>query len=251
MSAFIAGLIQGITEFLPISSSGHLLIYNQLFGRLQDSLAFDAVLHLATGLALVVYFRKEWVKMLKNWKKEKLLLYIIIGSIPAGFAGLLFEGFIKSYFREVWVVIFMLVVVGAVMFYADKIWKSDSKLNEITTMQAFIIGMFQTLAFIPGTSRAGITILAGMAQGLSRKEAATLAFLLGTPITLAAGVFKLPDLVKTDANFGGIFIAFITAFVSGLVVINWLLKFLREKSLAPFAVYRIFLAFILVLIYYS
>lgn len=247
LQAILLGIIQGITEFLPISSSGHLLLFHQFFGEMQNSLALDATLHLATALALLIYFRNDWIAMVKNWRSDKRLQYIIIGSLPAAIAGLLFEDFIATTLRSPWVVVTMLILVALLMILAERIWLHKGSMKKLYLHKALLIGFAQALALVPGTSRSAITIVAGMSQKLSRQEAARFAFLLGTPITFGAGFIKLPELyrVSTAGSSVDLFstvLAFITTFVVGFITINWLLKFLEKRSLTTFAVYRIFLA---------
>ena len=231
--AIILGIIQGITEFFPISSSGHLLLLPQIFNVQDQGLTVDAVLHLATALAIFYYFRAEWFSMLRSWKKSRLLRKIIIASIPAVGLGLLFDSLIEDVLRSPWVVVVMLIGVAVFMWWVEQNYTevkvvgqsetADKNLSQIGELDAIIIGLFQSIALIPGTSRSGVTITASMFRGLPRHVAAKFSFLLGGPITFGAGIFKLVDLVQTpDVDWGFVGIAGIVTFVVAVWAINWL-----------------------------
>ncbi len=254
--AFVLGVVQGITEFLPVSSTGHLILARELFSVTStDALAFDAILHLATASAVILYFSKDlWV--LVNTALRKLsklpvqqsdltLLYALaIGTIPAVLLGLSLESLMESTFRSPLLVAGVLVA-GSVLFaYAEWIYSRSPQLNEMDVKKGFKIGLFQSLALIPGMSRSGATIAGGMLLGLSRSEAARFAFLLAVPVMLGAGSKKLIELIQSpDAvAWGAVLVGAVTAFITGLAAIHFMLSFVRRHTLWPFIWYRLILA---------
>lgn len=251
--ALLLGIIQGVTEFFPISSSGHLVLLPELLGRNDQGLAVDAVLHLATSFAIFFYFRNEWLTMIKKWRTNKTLRKIIIAAIPAVIAGLLFNSIIETVFRSGWVVVAMLLGVALLMYWVEKnytevrvvgeVEKNSVDISRMDELDALIIGFSQVIALIPGTSRSGITIITGMWRKIPREVAAKFSFLLGAPITLGAGLFKSVDLfTNPSTDWGFVFVAGLTTFGVALWSINWLLSFLKTHTLRPFIVYRIVLA---------
>jgi len=255
----VLGLIQGLTEFIPVSSTGHLIIVRKLIGLdLYGSLSFDAVLQLATGLAVLVYFWRDILNIIiaffawtfKRSTEEKyknLIVPIIIGTIPAVVLGLLLQDYMDTIFRGTHVVAVALVL-GAILFYlAEKFAKNN---KDISIKNGFIIGLFQCLALIPGFSRSGSTIAGGLFAGLSREMAVRFSFLLSLPIIFGSGLYKVYDLVG-HGQFGSVesslFFASIFAFISGLLSIHFLLKFLKNHSLNYFGVYRIILAIVILI----
>lgn len=253
--ALFLGLLQGLTEFLPISSSGHLVVAPQLLGWPAHSLAFDVALHLGTAAALVAFFWREWLALLRALgtgllKREaradgrwKLAWMLALGSVPAGLAGLAFEEPVERLLRQPTTVALALAGFGAVMWLVDRLSRRQRKLQDLGYADALLIGLAQVLALWPGVSRAGATICAGLALGLTREAAARFSFLLATPIVVAAGGYKL---VK-DVLMGGLpaaeGLAFaagtLTSFLVGLLAIGFLLRFLQRNSLAAFALYRL------------
>ncbi len=262
--AIILGAIQGLTEFLPISSSGHLIIVPNLLGWGSSPLFFDTTLHLGTALALVVFFFKDlweiFLSLIKDvWNKEdsfnnyssegKMGLYILLGSLPAAITGYFFEDFFETVFRHTTYVALFLIAGSVLMFLAEHLgkWKNN---KEIGYFEGILIGLFQTLALFPGVSRSGSTISGGMLFGLSREKAAKFSFLLSVPIVVAAGFYKLltsMDLIST-ISFSVIASGFLSSFVFGMIAISFMLKFLKKKGLHIFVIYRIIFALILLLI---
>jgi undecaprenyl-diphosphatase len=252
--SIILGIVQGLTEFLPVSSSGHLIIARDILDwNGTNDLSFDAVLQFATALALVVYFWKDILNLIKTFfalilrktveQKDKVLIFaIIIGTIPAIIFGLLLEKYMETIFRSALLVAFVLIIGSAVMYLAEKFSKKDKELN---IKNGFWIGCFQCLALIPGFSRSGATISGGLFLGLNRESAARFSFLLSIPIILGSGIKKLIDLFQSGfAIESGInlLIASITAFVVGILAISFLMKYLKKHSLNIFIWYRIILA---------
>jgi len=244
--SIVLGLIQGITEFFPISSSGHLLIYHEMFGTLKNSLKLDAMLHLATALALLVSFRKDWIQMIKE--RSYLLKLVVLGSVPAVVMGLLFKDVIENSLRSPWVVVVMLVGVAVLMWEVDRTsGNGEKKLTQLSLGTALFIGGMQAIALIPGTSRAGITLIAGLMVGLSRRQAVRYAFLLGMPVTLGAGLLQIPELMGTNYSVVSLLVSFGVAFTTGIIAIKWLLNFVAGHSLISFVIYRFILAGVVVL----
>lgn len=259
INAIIFGIVQGITEFLPISSSGHLVVLHELISLpLKNEVAFDVALHLATLFAIVYFFRTEawqlfaaWAKSLKGERSVygRLSWFIILGTIPAAFAGWLFDDYIETVLRSPIVVIIMLVLIGILFIIFEKYSPRVKEYTALNARQTFAIGCAQALALIPGTSRSGITIIAGLGVGLQREAAIRFSFLLSIPILAGAAVKKIPHLF--DAGFQGnelavMTVAFISAFLTAILTIRYFLRYARGHSLNVFALYRFILAAVLV-----
>lgn len=246
IESIILGIIQGLTEFIPVSSSGHLLITHEIFGSNGSTLAFDVALHVGTLLALLLFFRKDLIDLLKNLgaknKQGALARLLIAATIPAAIAGLLFSGYIDDNLRTPLVVVITLASVGVLMLIVDRL--ATMKPNkEVNTKQGMSVGFAQAIALIPGVSRSGITITTGMFMGLSRLQAARFSFLLAIPIIAgsAAGVFLKESDGLTTGNWQ-LFIGAFVAFISGLLAIRFLLNVISKVGLKPFAIYRLILA---------
>ncbi len=254
--SIILGLIQGLTEFLPISSSGHLIIVRELFNwHGNTDLAFDAVLQLATILALIVYFWKDIWKLIKSFflmvfgkiieQKEKIMIWAIIyGTIPAIFAGLILQKYMETTFRSAMLVCIILIIGSGVMYLAEKF---SNKNKELTVKKGVIVGFFQCLALVPGFSRSGATISGGLFMGLNRGEATRFSFLLSVPIVFGSGLKEFVSLAQTgilDTVNLNLFFGSLTAFVVGIFAIDFLIKFLKKYSLNVFIYYRLTLAVI-------
>lgn len=246
LESVVLGLIQGLTEFIPVSSSGHLLLLHELFGTSEDTLALDVALHVGTLLALIVYFWKDILSLLKNLfsknSEGQLARLLILATIPAGLAGILFSGYIDDNLRSPEIVAFTLALVALLMLYVDS-KTEDKKDLEITSKQGIVVGFMQAAALVPGVSRSGITITTGMFMGLSRSRAARFSFLLAIPIVAGSA---LGVAIKYDSNVAvgnsELAIGVITAFISGLVAIKFLLGVISKVGLKPFAYYRLALA---------
>lgn len=263
IQAILLGLIQGLTEFLPVSSSGHLILAPHLLGLEDQGLAMDAILHLATVLAIIIYFRRDLSKLLisllSNNKDDpyRLLAWsIVAASFPAGLAGLFLGDWIESNLRNPTFVASNLIFWSVVFFMADRFsTRKESESDELIQLgwrKVLFIGFAQAIALLPGTSRSGITITAGLFSRLSQPAAARFSFLLGTPIILAAGLHKTAPLLS-NANHEflftpfQLFVSFLVAFVVGYLSIKWLLAIVSRVGLLPFIVYRVVLAgFILI-----
>lgn len=239
----ILSILQGLTEFLPISSSAHLFLFPWALNLPNPGLSFDAAIHIGTALALVIFFWRDFYDLIKS--RNKLLWYILLASIPAAIAGFFGDKLIEQYFHESagapLIIGIGLIFYGILMYVIDHRAKLEDDIEHIGVKRALIIGVAQVLALVPGTSRSGITITAGEYLGLKRDSAARFSFWLATPISLGAGLYKLLQLVKEPSGgistwlvVLGIFISFIT----GVLVIKWLLDYLKKHSLLVFVIYR-------------
>jgi undecaprenyl-diphosphatase len=273
IQAALVGLIQGLTEFIPISSSAHLELTPWIAGWEEDglvgSLAFDVFLHLGTLVALLTYFFRDWVRYARAWlasvrerrigedPDRRLAWLLVLATIPAALIGFAFEGLIEETFHGggdgARLAIAGFLVLGATaLWLADRLGARRRDLGHVTVPTALTVGFSQALALLPGISRSGATITAGLAMGLTREAAARFSFLLATPITLGAGLYgsrKLLTEAHTGTEWIAIGVGFVAAAVAGLLAIGFLLSWLRTRSVAVFSVYRVaFAALIVVLV---
>ncbi len=260
--AIFFGIIQGITEFLPISSSGHLLLMHNFFDLpVSNEMAFDVALHLATLMSVVLCFWKEIVLLIRSFilsfsgKKDeysRTSWLIILATIPAAILGFLFDDLIESKLHGDWsmtVVAFMLIAVATLFLLVEKMPQKDGKFTSLNWRQSLVIGFAQAMALIPGTSRSGITIIAGLRSGLKREEALKFSFLMSIPIILGASIKKIPALFSAGIETNELIVVslgFISAFIAGILSIKYFLRFAKNHSLNVFAYYRIALAVILI-----
>jgi len=255
LQAVVLGVVQGLTEFLPVSSSGHLILVPHVFGWPDQGQAFDAVMHIGTLAALVAYFRKELVDLARGALSRRVAIVLLAATIPGGLVGLLFSKTIEETLRSPLLIAGTTAVWGVVMWIADRrAHKVDvamgDPLERVGWLRGLLIGCAQALALIPGTSRSGITITAGLFSGLDRATAARFSFLLGIPITAAAGGYKLLHVLRVGVppgDGGPLVIAVLAAFVSGWLAVWFLVGYLRRGSLTPFVIYRLVLAILIVL----
>lgn len=249
ISGLILGIVQGLTEFVPISSSGHLILVRDALGlATEHGLAFDAVLHLATAFAVLVYFRRDVWQALTG-KNTKLLFALIFGTIPAVVLGFAFQGYLETVTRSPMVVAWMLVL-GSLLFVAAE-WLG-TQTQQLSPKKGWWIGLYQALALVPGVSRSGASISGGLLFGLSREEATRFAFLLSFPVLFGVGILKLFELgsVGFDGGLGlSLLFSSAVAFVVGLLAIHFMVQFLKNHRLYIFAVYRIVLAGIVFLMF--
>ncbi len=246
--ATILGLVQGLTEFLPISSTAHLRIVPLLFGQNDPGAAFSAVIQLGTLLAVIVYFAKDlFVEIPKAMVKDpsspmgKLPWFLVVGSIPVAVAGFAGRSFIEGDARSIYVVAAALIFVGGLFFVVEKVGAKNRSMGEITLKDVLIIGLAQACALIPGVSRSGSTIAAALFLGVRRSDAARFSFLLGIPAIGGAGIFELKAALDEfgDNSALPLLVGALAAFASGYVAIRWLLRFLSSNSLVSFGLYRI------------
>jgi undecaprenyl-diphosphatase len=252
LQAIILGILQGLTEFLPVSSSAHLIILPWFFkwqGAV-DTLSFDVALHFGTLIALLSYFRKDWIALLKTIRdKNSLIWHIFFATIPAVIAGLIFHERIEQ-IRSPLLIVFTLSGVAGLMILVERKYRESHRLGieRITRRDAVIIGIAQAFALVPGVSRSGITIVAGLMRGFQRESSAKFSFLLSTPVVIGASAFEARDLIMSDDIDFNLFIAgVIASAVTGYMAIKFLLRFLQSHSLRPFAYYRFLLAFVIIM----
>lgn len=253
--ALVLGLVQGLTEFLPISSSAHISIVGQFFGGDPGS-AFTAISQLGTETAVLIYFRRDIARIIAAWSKAlvgkgprddpdaRMGWLVIIGSIPIVVLGLLFQDAIDTGLRNLWITVAMLAGFGIVIGVVDALARTERDLDQLTLRHGVLFGLAQALALVPGVSRSGGTIAAGLAMGYKREAAARYAFLLAIPAVMGSGLFKLTDIANdpVEPAWGPIALATVVALIVGLVVIHWLLRYISTHSFRPFVVYRLVLA---------
>jgi undecaprenyl-diphosphatase len=255
IQAFILGLVQGATEFLPVSSSGHLIIFQTLFGLTQDNLLFDVVLHVGTLLAVFIYFREEVIELIsgcfkiigrlfsrKNRKRrvdqeERLALLVIIASIPTGVIGLILNNYTDTLFNNIVLVGFMLLITAAALYLSDIYNTGDKKLRDMSLSDALTTGIFQGIAVIPGISRSGFTMSSSLFRGLKREWAFKFSFILSIPAILGALLLELKDVVGTSLEIAPMVVGMVTSFVSGLLFLYLLNKVVKKGKLSYFSIY--------------
>lgn len=254
----ILALIQGLTEFLPISSSAHLILPAELLGWRNQGLAFDVAVHVGSLLAVVIYFRKEvWAMSTAfighGWRKQqtqdsRLAWLVILGTIPAVIAGLLFKDVIATHARSAEVIAVTTIVFGLLLWFADARAKQTRKLESLTVKQAIVIGLAQMTALIPGTSRSGITMTAGLMLGLDRESCARFSFLLSIPTILGAGLFAVKDLLEEQAavDWSALLYGVGFSFVSAYLCIFLFLSWISRIGMLPFVIYRLLLGAVLI-----
>ncbi len=263
LQGVVLGVIQGLTEFLPISSTAHLRIFPALVGWPDPGAAFSAVVQLGTLLAVLAYFRRDIWQMARAWGRgvisrhpwadthSRLAWLIILGTVPIGVAGLFFEKSIEHQLRSLWVVAGALVALALILFAAELIGRRRRGLEEISLLDAAVIGLAQALALVPGASRSGVTITAGLFVGLRRADAARFSFLLSVPAVAASGLYEAIKLLRMpalEANWTQVTAATISAAVSGYLAIAWLMRLLQKHSTAIFIAYRVALGLAIVLL---
>ncbi len=250
--AIILGILQGLTEFIPVSSSAHLIIFPWFFNwqGVVNSLSFDVALHFGTLIALLIYFRKDWVELIKSApRKDSMIWKLFFATLPAGVVGVLLHDWIAEN-RSPVIIIFTLCIVSVLMILSERNYsESDrSSIEKINMKSAIFIGIAQAFALIPGVSRSGITIVAGLTKGLKRADAARFSFLLGTPAVAGASILEGKNLIGADNIEINLFIAGIAvSAIVGYIVIKYLILFLQKYSLRSFAYYRFLLAFVIII----
>lgn len=245
--AVILGVVQGLTEFLPISSSGHLILVPKLFGWADPGLTFDVALHMGTLLAVLTFYAKTWKEIFTGKYgtfSKNIILMILAGSLPAAILGGLGDSFIENNFRSDVLIAINLIIFGIVLLFADKMGKKTKSLKDSGLPDAVVVGLAQALALIPGVSRSGITISAGLWRGLTRADAANLSFLLSTPIIAGAGIYKLRHIASggvTQADLGLMIAGFLASAVVGFLAIKFLISFISREGFGIFFWYRVIL----------
>src|SRR5512144_1818487 len=247
--ALVLGLVQGLGEFLPISSSAHLVLTPWVFGWPDPGLSFDVALHVGTLVAVLWYFRVEWVRLTQSGfallrtrradtEEKQRVLFIVIATIPAAIAGVLLEEYAESTFRSPTLIALTLIVMGIVLWAADRYAPRDRPLGQMRVRDAILIGLAQIFALVPGVSRSGSTMTAGRALRLDRQSAAVFSFLMSMPITAAAAVLKAPTLLRADDRMT-LIVGIVAAAASGWLAIAVLLRYVTRHSYGVFALYRL------------
>lgn len=261
LEAILLGVLQGLTEFLPISSSAHLAIFPQLFGFDDPGASFTAVTQIGTEVAVLLFFWRDIVRIIKAWsislvRKDRrgdldarMGWYIIVGTLPIAVMGFLFQETIKTTFRSLWLIAIMLIVFGLILGIADRVNVGEKTEGDLTLKDSLLYGLGQMLALIPGVSRSGATITVGLFRGYRREVATRYAFLLAIPAVLASGLSQLNEVsLAASPGLPKTLVATLVAFVVGYVTIGWLLKYLRTRSYLPFVIYRVTLGSIVLIL---
>lgn len=286
--AIVLGVIQGLTEFLPISSSAHLRIYPEMFGWGDPGAAFTAVTQIGTETAVILYFARDIARIVNAWARSlfsrrtavaaavpgnaespgrrrrgghrrrqswdpqdaRLGWFVIIGTIPIGLIGFLLKDVIEDDFRSLWIIGTTLVVLGIVLAIADRMGRKDRDISSLTMRDAVLIGGAQALALVPGVSRSGASISMGLFLGLDRAAAARYAFLLAIPAVLGAGIYEWPTAIGEGSRYSAAqtVLATVIAFVVGYAVVAWLLRYLQRGSFTPFVTYRVTLGLLVIVL---
>lgn len=248
--AFVLGIVQGLTEFLPVSSSGHLFLVRYLLEWPEPGLAFDVALHVGTLVAVLWYFQREWialgaaaVRLVRQrgarTAEERRVIFLILATIPAALGGAVLADYAETVFRHPRVTAIALIVLGLLLWIVDRVASRVRSLDTMTWREALIIGVAQTVALVPGVSRSGATMTAGRALGFDRQSAAVFSFLMSMPIIAAALVKEAPQAVSSGEPLAPILVGIVSSLLSGWVAIAVLLRFLSTRSYGVFAVYRV------------
>ena len=260
--ALILGLIQGLSEFLPVSSSAHLTLAPWLFGWPDPGLAFDVALHVGTLVAVLAFFQAQWIALIAAaWnivvrrrvetEEERRVIFLIVATIPGAIAGLALEKYAESTFRDPKLIAIVLIVMGIVLWAVDQVAPQERPLAAMRWTDALMIGLAQMFAIVPGVSRSGSTITAGRALRLTREGAAVFSFLMSMPIIAAASILKVPHVLKSEGLSLPLVVGVLASAISGWLAITVLLRFVVRRSYGVFAVYRIVVGVIVLFIAYS
>ena len=254
--AIVYGVVQGIGEFLPISSTAHLDLLPWLLGWKPQPVYFDMALHLGTAFAVITFFFKDWLVLIKaGFTKPKstdgkLFWFIALATIPGSVIGVVLDKYVEGFGSNILLIGTMLIVMGIVLYFADKYGKKNIELKEIGLKRSFLVGLSQAFAIIPGVSRSGITMSTGRFLGMSREAIARFTFLMSAPIILADALYHAKDMVNTSLPLIPFFVAIVTAAVVGMISIKFLLNYLKTKGFGIFVIYRFVLgAFVIILFF--
>ncbi len=255
LQAVILGLVQGLGEFLPISSSAHLVLIPWLLKWNDPGLTFDIALHIGTLIAVAIYFWKDWLNLITKGltnirsTEGKLFWYLVAASVPGAVVGFLLEKKAETIFREPVLIATMLIVLGVILYRADRRGVKNIEMNRITFKTSLLIGLSQALAIIPGVSRSGITMTTGLLMGLTREGAARFSFLLSAPIIFGAALVKIPFLISNPSVINiNFIIGILVAFITGILSIGFLLRYIQTRNFLPFAWYRFILGSLVIVI---
>ena len=255
IQAIIYGIVQGIGEFLPISSTAHLVLIPWIFGWNDPGVAFDVALHLGTAAAVILFFWKDWVNLIKDGIREpkskngKLFWLLVLASIPGGLLGVLLDKYMEA-FRNPALIGVMLIIMGIILYYADKIGNDKIKIEDIGFKRSLIVGISQVFAIIPGVSRSGITMSAGRYLGIERESIAKFTFLLSTPIILGDALYHATKIGSVTIDKTPFIVAVLTAAIVGFLSIKFLLNYLKTKGFGIFAIYRFVLGVFVIATYF-
>jgi undecaprenyl-diphosphatase len=263
LQAAVLGAVQGLTEFLPISSSGHLIMVPYLLGWPEHSQAFDLALHLGTLIALLWYFWAEWLRLIRGFfagllsaqarhddPSWRMSLLVLLGSVPAGLVGIVAEKPVEQLLRSPLINAVLLIVFGLALYVVDRIATLKRSMSELRWMDALTMGLAQILALAPGVSRSGITLSAGLLRGLDRPTAAHFSFLMSGPIITGAAIFKLREGIPADER-GAVIVGVISAAVFGFLSIGFLLRYLQRNTLTLFVIYRVVFGLLVIWVWFA
>lgn len=256
IQAIVYGTVQGISEFLPISSTAHLKLIPWLLGWTQPDVAFDVAIHLGTALAVILFFLKDWIRLLRAGFTEpkssegKLFWFIVLATIPGGIAGVLLDRYMGLFSNPALIGV-MLMGMGIVLYVTDKYGRKEYELGEIGLKKSLLIGLSQMLAIVPGVSRSGITMSVGRALGLTRTAVARFTFLMSAPIILLDGLYHAKDILHENIDATSFLVAVITAAIVGAISIKTILEYIKKKGFAIFAVYRLILGAFVIIVYFA
>jgi undecaprenyl-diphosphatase len=255
LQAIVLGAVQGLAEFLPISSSAHLILVPWLLKWQDPGLAFDVALHLGTLLALLIYYRDEWIAMARSVAggqsaERRLLQLLIVASVPGAIIGLGFEKQAETTFRSPLLIAIAMAVLAVLLWLFDKLSPQKRTMSEMTYWDALVIGFSQALAIIPGVSRSGATITMARAVGVERGDSANFSFLMATPIIAGAGLVEARKLFHEGLDWS-VGLGFISAAVFGLVAIAFLIRYVRTRDYFVFAVYRLLVAALVIAVFFA
>lgn len=262
--AIVLGIVQGLTEFLPVSSSAHILIVSQLLGWADPGAAFTAVTQIGTELAVVIYFRRDLVRIISTWWASltdrtlrssidaRMGWYVIVGTIPIVVLGITFSSQIQTGARNLYLVATVLIVFGLILGIADRWGRKVLTLDQLNTRNGVLFGFGQALALIPGVSRSGATITAGLAMGYTREAATRYSFLLAIPAVFGSGFYEATRIGGDDnVAWGPTLVATVVALVIGYSVIAWLIKWISHNSFTPFVIYRVVLGSVVLILLWT
>lgn len=266
MQAIVLGIVQGLGEFLPISSTAHLVLVPYLTGWQDPGLSFDVALHVGTLVAVVGFFWKDWVEILKAslfknrtngtdrtdslGYSKNLLWLLVAASVPGAVIGYLLEDAAETSLRNPLIIAGTLSIVGLILYLVDRYTVHKKSIGQINYKDSLLIGLSQAVAVIPGVSRSGATMTTGLVLGLSREAAARFSFLLSTPIIFGAAIVKTPDLLKEGISMP-VVMGILAAAISGYLAIKYMLRFIQKVGYAPFFWYRLILAFVIIVVYFA
>jgi len=253
--AIVYGIVQGIGEFLPISSTAHLVLVPWLFGWTDPGVVFDVALHLGTAAAVILFFIKDWLNLIHSGftkpktKEGKLFWFLVLATVPGALLGVLLDKYMEN-FRNPALIGVMLIIMGIILYFADKFGKRETEVEEIGAKQSILIGIAQVFAVIPGVSRSGVTMSVGRILGITREGIARFTFLLSAPIILGDALYHAKGLIHTSIDKVPFITAMVTAAVVGVLSIKFLLDYLKTKGFGIFAVYRFILGAFVIVLYF-